>query len=504
MQCKKCGRELPDDARFCLSCGASVDDDAAEAIPSAKRLEEPLRPVGVGAVPMVPIAPPPRATRVMPRAARTHVAASGRGVPRAATPYEYRPAAAERAAAAGPVGAATAEDVDTDFGDDGDLERDAAAVGAQVSAHAAGYAEPEAGAAQTARIGGGAAGGGVFSPAAAAERGGLRSAVKMPQPSRRAVLIGVGGVVAVGLAVTLGRLATSWLGPLAPKADVPQVEPPDDGSIDPINRTDSTEASDQGSDAVPEGAPDARSKVEDYSWEELAAVASLIAEASSDADALKIAKSYNLVGSSGKLDGTQTKTLALSDGAKVKMRVAGFRADTLSDGGGKAGLTLVAADSLGAYAMNNMGQMSGGWKAATLRTQLGEGLADRLPEELAPLIAKVTKKTNPWSGDGSEVQDQTSDAIWVPSYSELVGELGSGSSRYSAYKPEGQQYQLFKDMGVDWATPAPAVGLAGGFWWLRSPDVSSDRWFMCVSPDGITSYGNLPATENEVLIGFCL
>ena len=69
MQCKRCGEELPQNARFCPACGEPVDS----GIPAPKKLEEPLNPLAAGAVPLVPVAPPPRATRLTPRIPKPYV-----------------------------------------------------------------------------------------------------------------------------------------------------------------------------------------------------------------------------------------------------------------------------------------------------------------------------------------------------------------------------------------------------------------------------------------------
>ncbi|OUO34494.1 DUF6273 domain-containing protein [Olsenella sp. An290] len=68
MKCKNCDAELPENARFCPDCGTPTD-----GVPTSKKLEEPLEPMGLGAVPLVPIAPPPRASKVVPRIPRPYV-----------------------------------------------------------------------------------------------------------------------------------------------------------------------------------------------------------------------------------------------------------------------------------------------------------------------------------------------------------------------------------------------------------------------------------------------
>ena len=67
MKCKRCGEELPERARFCPACGMPVEE-----VPAPRKLEEPLEPMGLGAVPLVPIAPPPRASRISPRVPRSY------------------------------------------------------------------------------------------------------------------------------------------------------------------------------------------------------------------------------------------------------------------------------------------------------------------------------------------------------------------------------------------------------------------------------------------------
>ncbi len=186
------------------------------------------------------------------------------------------------------------------------------------------------------------------------------------------------------------------------------------------------------------------------------------------------------------------------------MRVAGFRQDERSDGTGVAGITFVAEDSVSSQAMCDNSSMGSGWVDSSLRSWMNSELLSELPDELVEVLVEVNKTTNPVVGTGTS-QIVTADTLWVLSYSEIVGELTSGTNRYGSYTSEGEQYQLFSDLGVVSGTAISYLGLSSGeYWWERSPDVTNASWFMCVSPEGVTGYGNRPATENAVLMCFCI
>lgn len=491
MKCRACGEELPEGARFCPACGAP-----AEEIPASKKLEEPLDAGLAGGavplVPLVPLAPPPRATRVDSRGVR------GRAVrpahPGASTSLERRARDSYGAGASHvrqPVPDQGADDAG--FDDDektASLSADGAAVReagdttsaaekpraeAGVAVRAAGVRE---GLSETLR----SAFGGIKMPG----RGGARWAL---------IAALVAAVAVVGAFFVL--VSTSWLGPLAPPSTpAPEVQPPSDGSIAPLE---GEEDSDEEQGQTTAGDLEPRDEVEDYSWAELAEISQLIADADTDADALELAETYNLCGRDGELDGTQTKDLELSDGTTVPMMIAGFRQDERSDGSGVAGITFIAAAPVAeGMALCPNEDKGVGWRDSTLRAWLADDLMDELPDELADAIVAVDKRTNPVIGSGTS-QITTSDKLWLPSFSEVTGSTRSDGS----YEEEGDQYQLFVDEEVGTAQ-ADILAVSDSYWWLRSPDTSNELWFMCVAPDGSPVNFQRPATENDVVIGFCL
>lgn len=568
MKCKKCGEELPERARFCPACGTPVEE-----VPAPKKLEKPLEPMGFGAVPLVPIAPPPRATRITPRVARPYGAAraghASTRIPLSAYPT-FKSETPEPASAPEPEVVepevrevrepevveevaetpATEPEPQAEKNDEPEAvieeapeaEKDEApaaepepevvektepepadepapaleatqamVVEPEPEPESAPEVEPEPAPADE-------HGADSAAPAPADEpsepepaladraRGALGSVADrvrsiLPQSTEQRALVGVVALAAVIAIAFLVYVSVGWFSPFADRSYVaPEVQPPSDGSVAPL------EADDQEEEAplAIEGGPEVRSALADYSWTELSQISALICAAESDEAGVEIAAYYNLCDEAGTIDAESTKSLDLADGTSVPIAVAGFRHDTRSDGSGLAGISFVARGSVGSQPMNALAQTAGGWEASTLRAWVNEGLLAQLPAELADLLVAVDKTNNPVPGSGGG-QTVTSDRVWLLAYSEIVGELGEGSWLYGAYQSEGAQYKVFSDLGVTWGESFTQVALPSGeYWWERSPSPNNSAWFMCVSPAGETSFGHRPATANAVVIGFCL
>ena len=198
-------------------------------------------------------------------------------------------------------------------------------------------------------------------------------------------------------------------------------------------------------------------KVDKYSWSELAKISDAMTKSGSRKAALKIAKEYKLCDKKGKLDGTQTKSVALSTG-KTSVRIVGFYHDDLSDGSGKAGITWQFVDGMcnAPYMAENGNRGVDNFKLMDTTMQ-GLAADSWLPSDLTSRLATVSIKTASVDSvkNGEAV---ASDAkLWAPSAAEVLGDAKdmAGLNRdtewmANALNAEGTQYALFKDQGLSW------------------------------------------------------
>lgn len=200
-----------------------------------------------------------------------------------------------------------------------------------------------------------------------------------------------------------------------------------------------------------------KKKVDRYSWAELAKISDAMTESGSRKAALKIAKKYKLCDKKGKLDGTQTKSVALSTG-KTSVRIVGFYHDDLSDGSGKAGITWQFVDGMcnAPYMAENGGRGVDNFKLMDTTMQ-GLATDSWLPSDITSRLATVSVKTA--SADSvKNGETVASDAkLWAPSATEILGDAKdmAGINRdtewmANALNAEGAQYDLFKDQGLSW------------------------------------------------------
>ncbi len=202
-----------------------------------------------------------------------------------------------------------------------------------------------------------------------------------------------------------------------------------------------------------------KKKVDKYTWAELAKISDAMTKSGSRKAALKIAKEYKLCDKKGKLDGTQTKSVALSTG-KTSVRIVGFYHDDLSDGSGKAGITWQFVDGM-CDVDYNQSCTSDADHSGNIQLMDGalQDLASGsyLPSDVAGRLATVTVKTASMDSIRSGEAVSSDKKLWAPSAVEVLGDAEdmSGVNRDSEWIPkalnaEGTQYDLFKNQGLSW------------------------------------------------------
>lgn len=261
---------------------------------------------------------------------------------------------------------------------------------------------------------------------------------------------------------------------------------------------------------APETEP-AVSALESYSWDELSRISAEIAAAEDEDAAIEVAKQYELCTPDGRLDGTQVKSVTLSDGTQTTVQIVGFAHDNKTEGG-KAGITFVFGDAIGKGSMNSSKTNAGGWEASQMRAYLNGDWRAQLPEDLDAAIVPVDKLTN----NVGETQDvsavtATSDSLWLFSVAELDGAIewyrGDNGVYNEVLNAEGVEYKLFRDT----ADPSrPNEVLEKNFqgseicWWARSPRPANPSGFQFVV-SGAVPDADWPAdTSYGVVPGFCI
>lgn len=246
-----------------------------------------------------------------------------------------------------------------------------------------------------------------------------------------------------------------------------------------------------------------KGSMNDYSWSELAKISEEIAACESDEAALQVARGYNLVGTDGRLDGTQAKSFTLTDGTPAEAVIIGFRHDDRTDGG-KAGITFVLKGCIAVHAMNAETTNVGGWEQSEMRAFLNNDMLARLPEELRSAVTAADKSTNNLGGNGvAQSVTRTSDSLWLLSTTEVFGSEGE--------ETEGSQYALYRSNGSDDAHPDILVKNIANegeearpmTWWLRSPTRGTDSQFYAINSKGSLQGGDSQHALG-VVFGFCL
>lgn len=195
------------------------------------------------------------------------------------------------------------------------------------------------------------------------------------------------------------------------------------------------------------------------------------------------------------------KTISLSTGEQVTLVILGFNHDDLSDGSGKAGMTIGMKNLLAAtYRMNSTNTNAGGWNDSQMRTSTMATLFSQLPSDLQSAIKQVNKKAT--AGGKSTSIMTSADKLWLLAEVEVDGTTDAG------YADEGIQYEYWKTVKDGTVAADRIKYLSNGsgspnYWWIRSPSLSYTTYFgSFTNAGGISSSG--ASSVRGVSFVFCV
>ena len=154
-----------------------------------------------------------------------------------------------------------------------------------------------------------------------------------------------------------------------------------------------------------------------------------------------------------------TKTETIND-VEVTLRIVGFNHDDLSDGTGKAGITIMSTTTQQMEFDSRYSASSDvKWSNCDLRTYLNGEYLNMFPDDLKAVVKAVDKISD--GGKNSKTLVATSDKVWIPSYEET----GSILSNHVACVTAGQGT---KYPGITKTTTHTLVASYNNKFWTRT------------------------------------
>lgn len=195
------------------------------------------------------------------------------------------------------------------------------------------------------------------------------------------------------------------------------------------------------------------------------------------------------------------KTITLSTDEQITLVILGFNHDDLSNGSGKAGITIGMKNLLNStYPMNATNTNAGGWDESEMRTSTMAMLLSQLPSDLQSVVKQVNKKAT--AGSKSTSITTSADKLW------LLAEVEVDGTTLAGYADEGEQYEYWKTV-KDGTVAADRIKYlsngsgSAGVWWLRSPYVSVLTYFRYFTSTGVVS-GDGASRTCGVSFCFCV
>ena len=182
-----------------------------------------------------------------------------------------------------------------------------------------------------------------------------------------------------------------------------------------------------------------------------------------------------------------TRDIEINGNTKTFM-IVGFNHDDLSDGSGKAGITVLSTSKVGDVHCSTYKNVS--YSGSAIPTAC-ENLYNAFPSDLKAVVKQVTKPFDyPTSAATGNISLNGKYYAWVPSYTEL------GKNISSSYKSKTNA------LGTKYASIPSTIGTDGTYW-LRN------LYFMSASDARLTNYGAsfsyaAASATHGIVLGFCI
>jgi hypothetical protein len=203
-----------------------------------------------------------------------------------------------------------------------------------------------------------------------------------------------------------------------------------------------------------------------------------------------------------------TTSYTLTTGEKVEMRIIGFCHDDLSDGSGKAGITLEMTHCLATtYRMNDTNTNAGGYPATLMRNTTLPTIKSTLPQEWQNVIKLVNKKSANGGGTNYSTTLTTSNELFLLAGIEVFGRAYDyGYAQDGAN--EGSQYEYWNgkadaDRIKKYDKNADGVPDAATLYWLRSSSSADDKQVCMIYTNGVATYGSADSWH-AISFAFCI
>lgn len=205
----------------------------------------------------------------------------------------------------------------------------------------------------------------------------------------------------------------------------------------------------------------------DYTWADLKVIAKEIKSAPYKEKGIEIAQKYHLVDQDGSPNYSNTKNLALNNGAIYPVCVVGIYANDLADNTGKAGITFMISDLGETYWFNAGNTNAGGWPDSELRQWMNLDLVryffgTAIEERMGNYVERVSVPSIAYSENTGDYV-YTEDKLWL---------FSAGQFPKDALMPSDE-----------------------GTYWLRSIDSNTQEAFQTVTSSGVI--GSSPASDRH-------